>query len=99
MYYAYHGWDLMTFFGSVVDYIDAPANSDIVLQQTIRDAIFEFTKHGNITDWRLYPASTNILGDETTHQEQYNKEKCDFWIANDLCQKYKWVNQYRIGLW
>ena len=93
LHYAFHGWDLMSFFGTIPDYIDDPSNGDTVFQQRIRSAIFDFVTSHSISDWPVFSSeSTVIIDDSITFKHRYKGDECQFWKNNQLWPRYQWIH-------
>ena len=91
--YAFHSWDVNTFFGFVNDYIKTPTAEDLQWQQNIQEEILSFVRHGypKTTAWLPYPEKTANLSVTTNPLSAYNPVKCQFWLQNGFFS-YAWIN-------
>ena len=91
--YAFHSWDVNTFFGFVKDYIKTPTAEDLQWQQNMRDEIVSFVRNGypKTNTWLPYPDKTANLSVKTNPLSAYNPVKCQFWLQNGFFS-YAWIN-------
>ena len=91
--YAFHAWDVYTFFGFVKDYIKNPTAEDLQWQQNVRDEILSFVHHGypKSSAWLPYPAVTANVSSKTSALSAYNPVQCEFWLQNGFFS-YAWIN-------
>ena len=91
--YAFHTWDVYTFFGFLSDLIKRPTADDLWWQRNIQDEVLSFVRHGypKTTTWLPYPEKTANLSVTTRPLNAYNPVQCQFWLQNGFFS-YAWIN-------
>ena len=92
MKYAYHGWDLIAFFGTMPYYIDSPSKRDNKLRKNLRRIVMDFVKDGQTRRWERFPQATGIISSQISSKRWYHSNECDFWVDKSLTPEYAWVN-------
>ena len=91
--YAFHGIDILAFFGTLGESFNKTSPRDLQFQQTLRREIMSFVKSGNpsSSEWRPYPENTSLVSDVVDVSSSYHGTECQFWLRNGFFS-YAWIN-------
>ncbi len=91
--YAFHGMDLLAFFGHVYDFADPATEKETGYRDNLRLFITDFVRHGQLRfDCSPYPDTMGIVTFVLDCSLPYNNTRCDFWMRSGLVPKYQWIN-------
>lgn len=82
--YAFHGWDLMVFFGDFAAFGFHPTDQDLKFQKVLRQQMMAFANEGRpeAAVWDVSRMCTALLSDHVFPVEHFSKSRCDFWLKN-----------------
>jgi carboxylesterase type B len=82
--YAFHAWDIVAFFGDFQGLQYAPSKMDKEFQKVLRDQVMSFVRDGRpeAPVWDTARTCVALLSDHVFPVEQYNRNRCDFWLQN-----------------
>lgn len=91
--YAFHGWDLLVFFGDFASFHYQPSARDLAFQKVLREQVASFARDGHpgAPVWDTVRTCVALLSDHVFPVEQYNRNRCDFWFKNGF-YSYAWIN-------
>ena len=92
-HYAFHGWDLIVFFGNFQGFGFQPSAMDLGFQKVLRQQVMAFARNGRpeAPVWDTALRCTALLSDHVFPVEHYNKNRCDFWLGHGFFS-YAWIN-------
>ena len=92
--YAFHGWDLLAFTGTIDFYYKDLKDSDKHFMNTMRHIVKEFVNWEKPLIWEPFPNAIGMIGDyeDIDTVESYHKEECNLWERNGLIPDYAWKN-------
>ncbi|XP_076459937.1 neurotactin-like [Babylonia areolata] len=85
--YAFHGWDLLVFFGHFQAFGFRPSGSDLKFQKVLRQQVMGFAREGRpqAPVWEPTGAGcTALLSDHVFPAEGYERFRCKFWWGHHV---------------
>ncbi|XP_077978044.1 para-nitrobenzyl esterase-like [Glandiceps talaboti] len=92
--YAFHLWDIFSFFGFVPRYVSNPTEEDMAFQKIMQKAIAHFAREGVMPPdmkWPTVPTGVALLDSTVEAHENYHAQECKFWVENGF-YAYSWIN-------
>ena len=93
MHYAFHGIDILAYFGILDQRFNQTTTRAIQFGQTLRKEILSFIKTGHpaTPEWKPYPMATSLVMEVTDVTNGYHETECQFWLKNGFFS-YAWIN-------